>query len=1069
MKLISTLVCLLVITGSNLSGQVSQQWLSSYTQTAGSDDFHSKMVIDASGNSYVTGWSYLPAGGNYVTVKYNSAGVEQWAAVYNGAANGDDHPTDLGVDASGNVYVTGSSFSGSNINYVTVKYNSSGVQQWAVSYNGTGNGTDDAYAIAVDPTGNSYVTGRAQGVNGNFATVKYNTAGTQLWVAIYNGIGNNSDGANAIAIDGAGNSYVTGYSANGTNMNYATVMYNTSGVQQWATVFNGAASLEDRPSDIAVDGSGNTYVTGFSYNASNNKDYATVKYNSAGVQQWVSLFNRGTDEPAAIVADATGNTYVTGYSIASTWDYATVMYNTNGVQQWATMYDTFFGDVYAEDVAIDGSGNAYVTGNTGGAFATVKYSGTGVQQWIATYTSGTDGAKSIAVDGTGNVYVSGDRHNGSNNDLVTIKYAPIVPLSASQSQTNVTCASLCNGSATVVAANGVAPYSYSWSPSGGTSATTTGRCAGTYTCTITDNVGATITQTFSITEPTAVTASSSATAIQCNGGTASVTVTGSGGSAPYTGTGTFVVTTGTHSYTVTDANSCATTTSVTVTQPTALAASSSATSILCNGGTSTITVSGSGGTVPYTGTGTFVVAAGTHSYSITDSNNCVSTTSVTVTQPTALAASSSSTSVSCNGGTAIVTVSGSGGISPYSGTGTFTVTAGTYSYTVTDNNGCTTATSITITEPSVLTSSSSATSIACNGGTATVTVSGSGGTFPYTGEGSFTEVAGIHSYTVTDNNGCTSTTSMTITEPTVLTSSSSATSIACNGGTATVTVNGSGGTLPYTGEGTFTVTAGTYIYTVTDNNACSSTSTITVTEPAVLSAIVVSLTDPSTCSGTDGAMDITPAGGTIPYSFLWNNSLATEDITALVAGSYSCTITDADGCTTTLSGALNDPNAPTVTLTLAMDTLCVNDGSFTLSGESPVGGTFSGPGITGNNFDPATAGVGTHNIAYIYTDVNGCTGSTSDSLYADVCLEAQNALESKPISVYPNPSDGVFTITAEVNSTITVYDIAGQPISEITATTTQTEIDLGAFADGVYFIMVRNETKALYMKIQLVK
>ena len=181
-----------------------------------------------------------------------------------------------------------------------------------------------------------------------------------------------------------------------------------------------------------------------------------------------------------------------------------------------------------------------------------------------------------------------------------------------------------------------------------------------------------------------------------------------------------------------------------------LAASSSATSILCNGGTATVTVSTTGGTAPYSGDGTFTVTAGTHNYTVTDANGCTSSTSITVSEPAALVASSSATAILCNGGSATVTVSATGGAAPYSGDGTFTVTAGTYNYTVTDANGCTSSTSITVTEPAVLVASSSATDILCNGGTATVTVSAVGGTTPYSGDGTFTVTAGTYNYTVTD-------------------------------------------------------------------------------------------------------------------------------------------------------------------------------------------------------------------------------------------------------------------------------------------------------------------------------
>ena len=217
---------------------------------------------------------------------------------------------------------------------------------------------------------------------------------------------------------------------------------------------------------------------------------------------------------------------------------------------------------------------------------------------------------------------------------------------------------------------------------------------------------------------------------------------------------------------MTDANSCTATTTGTITQPSAVVASSSNTAILCNGGNSIVTVSATGGTGAYSGTGTFSHAAGTYSYTVTDANGCTATTTGTITQPSAVVASSSNTAILCNGGNSIVTVSATGGTAPYTGTGTFSRSAGTYSYTVTDANSCTATTTGTITQPSAVVATSS---VMCNGGSAVVTVSATGGTPGYTGTGTFSHAAGTYSYTVTDANSCTATTTGTVTTPNIWT------------------------------------------------------------------------------------------------------------------------------------------------------------------------------------------------------------------------------------------------------------------------------------------------------------
>jgi len=245
--------------------------------------------VDSSGNVYVTGCSYSGTSYDYTTIKYSSSGAQQWVARYNGPANGSDIAGALAIDSSGNVYVTGQSYGSgtTGYDYATIKYNSSGAQQWVAYYNGPGNGDDSACDLAVDSSGNVYVTGQSysSSTGVDYATIKYNSNGAQQWVARYNGPAKSSDIACALAVDSSGNVYVTGqsYSSGTTGVDYATIKYNSSGDQQWAAFYNGPGNSDDIVCGLAVDSSGNVYVTGQSYGGgTTGNDYATIKYSQYG-------------------------------------------------------------------------------------------------------------------------------------------------------------------------------------------------------------------------------------------------------------------------------------------------------------------------------------------------------------------------------------------------------------------------------------------------------------------------------------------------------------------------------------------------------------------------------------------------------------------------------------------------------------------------------------------------------------------------------------------------------------------------------------------------------------------
>jgi len=401
------------------------------------------IAVDGSGNVYVTGYSCQssswPYNEDYATLKYDPAGNQLWVKTYNGPGDSTDYALAIAVDGSGNVYVTGQSWgSGTGYDYATIKYDPAGNQLWVQRYNGPGDSNDVATAIAVDGSGNVYITGSSvgSGTSGDYATIKYNPAGNQLWEKRYNGPGNGGDAASDIAVDGSGNIYVTGYSwGSGTYDDYATIKYDPVGNQLWVQRYNGPGNYHDLASALSVDGSGNVYVTGYSTGSGTGYDYATIKYDPAGNQLWVQRYNgpvNRDDKAYAIALDGSGNVYVTGESGGSgtytPFDYATIKYNSNGDTAWVRRYD---GPGNSWDaalaIAMDGSGNVYVTGSSVGIgtsydYATVKYYSNGDTAWVRRYNGlgdwGYDYAKAMAVDASGSVYVTGS----SSDDYATIKY-----------------------------------------------------------------------------------------------------------------------------------------------------------------------------------------------------------------------------------------------------------------------------------------------------------------------------------------------------------------------------------------------------------------------------------------------------------------------------------------------------------------------------------------------------------------------------------------------------------------------------------------------------------------------
>lgn len=527
------------------------------------------------------------------------------------------------------------------------------------------------------------------------------------------------------------------------------------------------------------------------------------------------------------------------------------------------------------------------------------------------------------------------------SQTINITQPPALTLTISKN--NINCFGSNNGTASVTASGGTAPYTYKWS-NNATTPNISNLTPGSYTVTVTDANFCTKTASITITQSNQLKGTISVINILCNGennGSAMVAVTG--GTAPYTyawstGATTSVITNraaGTYVVTTTDANGCSTIDTAIITQPPLLQVNLTVSNIVCTtqqiGVISAIVT---GGKAPYSykwsnNATTSTIAnlpAGSYSVTVTDANGCTATGTGGVAQIPNLMLTIAKTNVSCFGegdGTATVTVTGD--VPPYRynwSTGDTTdmvnnLMPGTYSVTVAGSAGCVGEASITITQPTVLSTQTSKVDPSCNtGASGQASVSASGGTPPYvyswnTGAATSTITgltAGTYTVTVTDRNECSKMDTVVIKQPSELVVTVNITQGTCDGEkNGSISTSVTGGTAPYTykwntGQTTSTLSnvgEGTYTVTVTDAKGCTTVGTITFTayKKPICSISLVN----------DSTAQVIATGGTPPYSYVWSTNEYTDIVRKLQIGTYSVTVTDANGCTTSCEIEIKGP------------------------------------------------------------------------------------------------------------------------------------------------------------------
>ncbi|MBP8695902.1 MAG: SBBP repeat-containing protein [Syntrophobacterales bacterium] len=395
--------------------------------TASTDRGHG-IAVDSGGNIYVAGYTagHLdgevnanPGTNDIFLTKYDASGARQWTRLSGTAGEDEAGWSAVAVDASGNVYVTGwtagdldgeTNAGGSDI--FLMKYNSSGAKQWTRLLGTTAE--DAGWGVAVDGSGNIYVSGTTRGnldgethSGGTYDTflAKYNSSGTRQWTRL---LGNGTETyAYTVAVDGSGNALVAGHTrgtfdseSNAGMTDIYVAKYNSSGTRQWVRMLGSARF--DYCYGVATDSSGNVYVGGSAYGdfdgyANNDatwmsEDIFVAKFNSSGTKQW-SVFHggAGNDVASGLAVDSSGNAYVfgntdaalDGFTPAGSHDLILIKYDTSGTRQWTRMLGTTAGDC-ARSVAVDTSGNTYMTGDTSGNLDGATNSG-GTDGFIVKY------------------------------------------------------------------------------------------------------------------------------------------------------------------------------------------------------------------------------------------------------------------------------------------------------------------------------------------------------------------------------------------------------------------------------------------------------------------------------------------------------------------------------------------------------------------------------------------------------------------------------------------------------------------------------------------------------------
>jgi subtilisin family serine protease len=432
---LSLLLLFFTITTGYLSAQryVNQEW-SSIVGLPVNIHWSSSMIASSGhiitvGNTYTVGQNT-----NVLLTKHATDGTIIWQVEYNNPDNHEDYGIAVCEDNSGNFYIAGTSFrtSSSSLDLVVLKFNSSGVNQWAYFFNGSANGDDIPAGIVSDGT-DIYVTGGTESAStaADYVTIKVKSDGTEVWNNLYD---HNSldDIAVEIGLNLGGEIIVSGGSADQANLyDMATVKYDASGnlVNEHRSNYNVGI---DKPTCFDLDTSGNAVIGGYYIPSPGEMQISLVSLDDTLGLNWSVLHNpsAGEDKIVSLVTDDSGNIYVTGHTEESPnyFKCYTAKFSSTGNLIWERDYQSPEGGAFGKSIKLGTSGEIYVAGmsydeGNDTNMITLMYKADGKLITSKEYVAGgTEILSSLELDYWGNIYLHGTSSvNG--NGYVTLKYA----------------------------------------------------------------------------------------------------------------------------------------------------------------------------------------------------------------------------------------------------------------------------------------------------------------------------------------------------------------------------------------------------------------------------------------------------------------------------------------------------------------------------------------------------------------------------------------------------------------------------------------------------------------------